>query len=109
MDSILDFRQGDVGFVRSAIPVDAKRITIRPFALGEATGHSHRVAPTEEPYIEMYEKDGETYVRALADVHVLHEDHDPTGATSVLPEGWEGRIQICGEYSEEEDFRRVID
>jgi hypothetical protein len=105
----LKFRQGDVGFVASKIPTDAKRIVTRPFALGEQTGHSHRVAVADEPFVEMYESDGKVYVRALKDVHVLHEDHDPTGATSVLPAGFEGEVRIAVEYDEEVDFRQVQD
>lgn len=107
----LQFRQGDVGFVRRSIPQNAKRIKTRPFALGEVTGHSHRVAPGCEDLVEMYEgDDGEIYVRCLsADVPVTHEDHDPAGTTSILPKGWEGEVVIAREYDEERDFRRVLD
>lgn len=106
----LTFRQGDVGFVSSAIPANARRIKTRPFALGEVTGHSHRVAVADEPFVEMYEgENGEIYVRALKDVPVLHEDHDPTGATSILPAGFEGEVRIALEYDEEQDFRQVAD
>ena len=92
---ILDFRQGDVGFVRGAIPADAKRIPVRPFALGD-TGHSHRVAAELEDLTKMYEdKDGTIWVRALADVRVQHDEQDPKVTTSILPAGWEGRITIA--------------
>lgn len=105
-------RQGDVGFVQTDIPKGAKRIPVRPFALGEVTGHSHRVAVEDEPFVEMYEKDGEIYVRALQEapraVRVLHEDHDPIGKTSLLPPGWEGQVVVAKEYDEEADFR-VLD
>ena len=103
----LTFRQGDVGFVRRRIPKGAKRIPFRPFALGEATGHSHRVMEEDVPLCEMYEKDGEIFVRALGELHVRHEDHDPEAATSILPKGWEGEIRIAREYDEEGDFRVV--
>ena len=112
MQNTLQFRQGDVGFVVGPIPATAKRIPTRPFALGEITGHSHRVLPALEECVEMYEgTDGETYVRILpgADVPVLHEDRDPTGMKSLLPAGWEGRVVIAAEYDEEEGFRTVID
>jgi hypothetical protein len=105
-------RQGDVNFITATIPSAAKRISLRPFALGEVTGHSHRVITADEPLIEMYELDGETYVRVSGDcagVHIRHEEHDPDASVSVLPAGWEGRIVIAEEYDEEEGFRRVAD
>jgi hypothetical protein len=107
----LAMRQGDVGFVKSAIPDGAKRVALRPFALGEVTGHRHRVAPGYEDQVEMYELDGQVFVRIVGgvDVPVLHEDHDPVGAKSLLPVGFEGEVRIAREYDEEEDFRSVID
>ena len=113
MKQTLDFRQGDVGFVRGSIPAAAKRVPLRPFALGGVTGHSHRVVTSDEPLIEMYELDGKTYVRVSGDcdgVHIQHEDHDPAATKSVLPAGWEGEVVIAAEYDEEEEgFRRVAD
>ena len=104
-------RQGDVGFIKGSIPEGAKRIKLRPFALGEVTGHSHRVAPGFEEMVEMYEKDGEVYVRITGevDVPVLHEDHDQLGEKSLLPPGFEGPVRIAREYDEEQDFQSVID
>ncbi len=108
--NVLDFRQGDVGFVRGAIPTDAKRIATRPFAYGEVTGHVHQVVEEAQHLVEMYEdSEGTVWVRALGDLPVRHEEHDPTAQKSIIPKGWEGRVQICGEYDEEEDFRSVID
>jgi len=111
MKRVLEARQGDVGFVRSPIPADAKRIPLRPFALGEVTGHAHKVVVADEEKIEMYEKDGLTYVRVSCDsgVHIQHEDHDPDATVSVLPAGWEGEVVIAAEYDEEEGFRSVMD
>ena len=103
-------RQGDVGFVSCNIPTGAQRIKVRPFALGEVTGHSHRVAVEDEAGIEMYELDGATFLRVTKEgaVSIVHEDHDPSGAVSLLPRGWEGEIRIAREYDEEEE-RRVLD
>lgn len=110
-DGSLVARQGDVGFVKGKVPEGSVRIALRPFALGEVTGHCHKVAPGHEDQVEMYEKDGEIYVRIVGDVSVpvVHEDHDPRGSTSLLPPGFEGRVVIAREYDEEEDFRRVVD
>jgi len=104
-------RQGDVGFVAGKIPKDAKLIKVRPFALGEVTGHSHRVAVEDEAGVEMYEHDGATFLRVTKDglISILHEDHDPQGKVSVLPAGWEGEVRIAREYDEEVDFRPVVD
>ena len=90
-------RQGDVHFVTAAIPSGAKRVALRPFALGEVTGHSHRVVVEDEPMVEMYELHGHTYVRVSGEcegIHIRHEEHDPTATTSVLPSGWEGRSSL---------------
>ena len=102
-------RQGDVHFVTRRVPVTAKRVPNRPFSLGEVTGHSHRVIEAEQELFEMYEQDGLTYIRALGDIHIAHEDHDPAATTSILPKGWEGEVIIAKEYDEEEGFRAVLD
>lgn len=106
----LEYRQGDVGFVSGTIPEHSKRIPVRPFALGEVTGHSHRVVDEVANMVEMYEApDGTIWVRALADLPVKHEDHDPSATRSILPKGWEGSVVIAREYDEEEDWKRVAD
>lgn len=66
------------------IPSNAKRIPLRPVALGEVTGHHHsfmsNAAEAEiADLVEMYEgKDGETYVRVLGEpgeVSLVHQEH----------------------------------
>ena len=104
-------RQGDVGLVTCKIPASAKQIKTRPLALGEVTGHSHRVAAADAPGIEMYEMTDEsgvhTFLRVTADgeVSIVHEEHGMV----KLPAGWEGEVRIAREYDEEQDFRRVVD
>lgn len=107
---MLQFRQGDVGFIRTAIPIGAKRIATRPLALGEVTGHSHRAAVMDA--VEMFEikEDGaetKTFLRVTGEggVSIVHEEH----GTVALPEGWEGEVIIAREYDEDNDFRRVAD
>jgi hypothetical protein len=75
-------RQGDVMLVPAKVPVDATKIKLRPIALGEMTGHHHSLMTcTETPVdelVEMYEKDGNTYIRALgepSDVAIVHQQH----------------------------------
>lgn len=107
-------RQGDVYFIKTAIPKEANQIKVRPFALGEVTGHSHRVAVEDVAGVEMYEMLSEngvrTFMRVTSDgsVRIIHEDHDPKGEVSVLPAGWEGEVTIAREYTPEE-IRSVVD
>lgn len=110
-DGDLYGRQGDVHFIVRRIPKDAKRVPLRPFAVGETTGHAHRIAPSYEDMVEMYEDtDGRIYVRIVGvDVPSIHEDHDKEGRVSILPAGWEGEVVIAREYDEEEGFRRITD
>lgn len=110
----LEGRQGDVGFVRCLIPKGAKRVPFRPFALGEVTGHSHRVCVEDQAGVELFETTDEngvrTWLRVTSDgaVSIQHEDHDPRGTTSVLPKGWEGEVVIAREYTPE-SIRSVVD
>jgi hypothetical protein len=73
------------------IPDNAKRIPLRPVALGEVTGHHHSfMSNTGEDVadlVEMYEgEDGQTYVRVLGDpgsVSLVHQEHK----AHVVPPG----------------------
>ncbi len=69
---------------KNKIPKDAKRIPLRPLALGEVTGHHHsfmsNVAEADvADLVEMYEgADGGTYVRILGEpgaVSLVHQEH----------------------------------
>jgi len=84
-------------FKKIAIPKDAKRVPLRPVALGEVTGHHHsfmsNVAETDiADLVEMYEgPDGKTYVRVLGEpgaVSLVHQEHKahavPAGEYSVV-------------------------
>lgn len=80
--------------MKSKIPTNAKRIPLRPVALGEVTGHHHSFMSNVETdvadLVEMYEKDGVTYVRVLGEpgeVSLVHQEHKahvvPPGEYSV--------------------------
>lgn len=81
-----------------SIPENAKRIPLRPVALGEVTGHHHsfmsNVADVDvADLVEMYEADGKTYVRVLGEpgeVSLVHQEHK---AQTVAPGDYEVRIQ----------------
>ena len=101
-------RQGDVMLVPYIIPADAIRIKNRPLALGEKTGHHHSLAVLEEIAIEdavdMFEKDGEVYVRIKDEgVMLTHQEHKTHG---VIPGDYKVTIQ-----QEETDWgsRAVLD
>jgi hypothetical protein len=68
--------------MKSKIPQNAKRIPLRPVALGEVTGHHHSFMANVEvdvaDLVEMYEENGTTYVRVLGepgDVSLVHQEH----------------------------------
>jgi hypothetical protein len=111
MKTQLFARQGDVGLVKCRIPKAAAKVKLRPLALGEVTGHSHRVAVEDTAGVEMYEIPAErgvrTYMRITAEgaVAIIHEEH----GVVKLPAGWQGEVVIAREYDEEVDFRSVVD
>lgn len=94
--------QGDVFITWANIPAKAKRITHRPLAYGEVTGHSHQVADKD---CEMYELDGVLYLKTDRTARVNHEEHKPV----TIPAGtW--KVGIVKEYDAfEEEARNVRD
>jgi hypothetical protein len=87
------------------IPEGAKQIPARPLALGEATGHHHSVICDEAEQVEMYEKDGQTFVRIVGDgATVQHQEHKP----HALPKDTEWGIRIATEVTDW-GRQRVID
>jgi hypothetical protein len=77
-------RQGDVMLVPCKIPSGARRIPVRPIALGERTGHHHSLMTASgaglEDAVEMYEVDTpegvKTYMRITEDgVSLVHQQH----------------------------------
>lgn len=76
----------------SKIPADAKRVPLRPVALGEVTGHHHSFMSNVEEVdvadrVQMYEgSDGTLYVRVLGEpgeVSLVHQEHK----AHVVPPG----------------------
>ena len=79
------------------IPNDANRIKTRPLALGEVTGHHHSLTTDEADCVEMYEKDGETFVRVLGDgIPLHHQEHKP----HICPANTEYGIRIATEVND---------
>jgi len=78
--------------MKTNIPQNAKRIPIRPLALGEKTGHHHSLCTLDETPVEdvceMYEVEGDggvkTYLRVTAEgVALTHQEHK----TQTIPPG----------------------
>lgn len=74
------YRQGDILIVRvDRIPEDARPVEHCVIALGEATGHRHRIESGAE---QLCTAAGDQYVRVVeAQVELLHEEH----GTVTLP------------------------
>lgn len=88
-------QQGDVLLeLVSEVPKGAKRVErkLRGFVLaeGEATGHAH-VIEAQDDAVEMYEKDGQLYVRLASEQDLVHEEHK---TQTVEPGVWKvNRVQ----------------
>ena len=101
-------RQGDVLLV----PVDRKvPAGLQPhaqaiLALGESTGHAHRIVGTVLDWSE-----GESrFVRVIgiAPGELVHEDHDPVPAAVVVPEQTY-RVVPQQEWDLSGQWRKVVD
>ena len=80
---------------KTLIPKDAKRVPLRPLAVGEVHGHAHRLVMDPgssvalEEAVELYEladeKGVQTFLRVTEDgVSLQHEEHKQS---SLLPKG----------------------
>lgn len=98
----VQIQQGDVCLERiDKIPEGAIQIKAKPLALGEVTGHSHRI---ETPNLaEFFEISGTLFVRTKNAVRLVHEEHRPV----VLDPGiW--RVGIVREYDHFADMERQV-
>ena len=80
-------RQGDVLLVpveKCLPPPEAQRSKEIVLALGEVTGHAHRLAASE---IWEWKADGQRYVRVTGSVGTIsHEEHDLVPAPVIEPD-----------------------
>jgi len=79
MEASQHFRQGDVLIASIAeLPRDARPVSREEgriiLAHGEVTGHAHAIV---EPDVELYEKDGDYFIRVSRTAVVRHEEHNP--------------------------------
>lgn len=95
------YRQGDLLFIQTIFPDDAKIAKDNIIERGEATGHAHRLRSGTNAVLAFAA--GVAYIRALSEVYIDHEEHN----TITLPEGdWEVRRQR--EYIPR-GWRQVVD
>ena len=93
-------RQGDILFVRvEQLPQDLKKAKDQIIALGEVTGHSHRIA--EAVGVEVLEdKAGDKFVKVADRADVVHQEHGPI---ALGPGNWKAARQQ--EYTPKEPVR----
>jgi hypothetical protein len=90
------YRQGDLLFDEDTIPGDAKEQEDGVLALGEVTGHRHRIEDRTKAVMMVVGV--VSYVRAMQEANIVHEEHDtitlPIGDWRVIrqreyiPNGW---------------------
>jgi len=90
------YRQGDLLFVLENIPCEATVQKDGVLALGEVTGHRHRISDSAKAV--MFMAGAVAYVRAMHDADIVHEEHKtitlPPGEWKVIrqreyiPNGW---------------------
>lgn len=96
------WRHGDVIIQAvGAIPEGARRSQRAVLAYGEVTGHSHRMEAPE--HAELWEYQGERFLKLLATTRVIHEEHQPITLGPGIYRVWQQR-----EYTPEV-IRSVID
>lgn len=103
--------QGDVALRPAALPEKAQKISKRPLALGEVSGHAHVV----DGDFDLFEVDGQTFVSVGNDgaslLHIKIEskskaDHEPI----ILAPNTVYEVILQNEFNPEAGaFERVLD
>ena len=72
-------RQGDVLLYKvSKLPEGAKEVAVKGdviLAVGEVTGHAHRIKQTKQPSARIYDFGAERYLKIVEKVTLTHEEH----------------------------------
>lgn len=99
-------QHGDLLLVAiDSIPKDAKRLNIQSgFVIERGEGVHTHIFPDVEG-IEVYQKNGETFVRVTKPTKLDHEEH---GFQTVQPGTYKKRIERVFDY-EQMEARKVID
>ena len=94
-------RHGDVVVEKiKELPEALKKIEIKPLALGEVTGHSHRVLVADPIDLEMHEdNEGKLYFQLKSQGQLVHEEHK---TITLEPGIYTTKIQRVYDYVSEE-------
>ena len=109
MKKSIMFRQGDVCLIQvERLPRGAQQVTAKGdviLALGEQTGHAHRIKreQMEKPSARLFDVEAERYLQVLEKVALSHEEH----STILLDKGVYRQAFQVEERGEE--VRRVAD
>lgn len=101
-------QQGDVLFIPvDKIPNNTRKVNSNKYhilAIGEATGHSHKVAVEEADFLRTDCGD-QSFLNVIEGAVIMHEEHK----TAVLPAGiWE--VKIVREYDyDKEQAKKISD
>lgn len=100
------FQHGDVlGIIVDEIPKGAKKLDVQDgFILERGEGVHTHIFP-DVSGIEVYEHEGQTYVRVSKETFITHEEH---GNQAVKTGIYRKQIEKVWDY-EEMEARRVID
>jgi hypothetical protein len=83
----IPYRQGDVGLYRiEELPEGAEPVDGMVVALGEVTGHSHKI----EGEGNLFKKAGKLFARIVGKATLVHDEHAPI---PLVPGLYEVRIQ----------------
>lgn len=99
-------QHGDLLLVEiEEVPAGAKRLKIEPgFIIERGEGVHTHIFP-DVSGIEVFEKDGETFVRVNKKTQLDHEEH---GRQTLKPGIYKKRIERVWDY-ESEEARKVVD
>ena len=98
------FRQGDVLLVKineNELPASLKSKDM-VLAYGEVTGHKHQFKDEPEQIVQVFENEGNQYVKVKSDKAVLrHEEHAPV----TMPKG-DYKVILQKEYDPIESYQK---
>lgn len=102
----IDNQHGDVLLERiNEIPEDAQRVPVtKGYVLERGEGIHTHIFPDVEG-IEVYEKNGDIYVRVHQQTILDHEEH---GTQTVMPGTYRKRIERVWDY-ESQEAKKVVD
>ena len=94
------WQQGDVILIPVlAIPKSANAVAGNVLAEGEATGHRHQARQR----VDLFERNGVRYLRALGETEIVHEEH-----RSICIPGGTYEVRIVREWDHFAEEARAV-